>query len=220
MIATAEYETVRSITLDEYTTLCSYLYWRDEFKDNSYLLSKVEQIAEAFDSGFTRDALLKFFRSGASPETKFIAAMIWGHEAPAGSRRDSRGPWKLAKMFRDVHAAEEVIRGVRVSNSKEIVKSYKALDRTLDRCGPNFFTKYFYFLGKAQELAEYPLILDDRVARGIAKVVGAHRSVLEMIRVSAQRTPGAYLRYLRFAHNEAREIGCAADKVEYYLFTL
>lgn len=207
--------------LDEHRTTCAYDYWENEFPVGTYLSPHLATIKDALGPDFTRSELVNFYRlPGVQEETKFIAAMIWGHEAPAGSRRDSRGPWKLSKMFADSTAAQAAIRSVSLATPEEIVRSYKVLDKALDRCGPNFFTKYFYFSGKAQGMNPYPLIFDDRVASGLVKISTGDESTLGMVRVSAIRKPEAYLQYLDFARREAERIGCEIDKIEYYLFNL
>lgn len=213
------YDQVRSIDIDEHRTRCAYQYWLEEFRDTTYVYSIIAFIHEALGEGFTRSELVDFYRrTDVQPETKFIAAMIWGHEAPAGSRRDSRGPWKLSKMFSDPRTTERAIRDTDISNPDSLVRSYKLLDKTLDRCGPNFFTKHFYFLGKASGLRNYPLIFDDRVATGLLKIRLTDDNPFRLVRVSAQRSPEAYLLYLNFAHSEADKIGVEPDKVEYFLF--
>jgi hypothetical protein len=199
----------------------AYDYWADEFNGNQYLSPRLAQVREALGDGFTRSELVAFYKkTNVGIETKFLACMIWGHEAPAGSRRDSRGPWKVSQMFADPDVAEEAIRLGSVATDEHLVRAYKTIDRALPRCGPNFFSKHFYFLGKAQGMKEYPLIFDDRVANGLLKVAMADSSAFSMVSVGTIRKPEAYLRYLSFAFDQARVVKCAPDQIEYYLFTL
>lgn len=213
---------IREINIDEHRTACSYAHWESEFPEGTYLARHLAEIKGALGPACTRSELVDFYRRpGVAAETKFIAAMIWGHEAPAGSRRDSRGPWKLSKMFADPLAAQDAIRSVKVGSAAEIASAYKLLNKTLDRCGPNFFTKHFYFTGKAQGLKEtLPLIFDDRVANGLVKIGLGNKHNLAMVQVSAARKPEAYLEYLAYANREAKRIGCEPDKIEYFLFGL
>lgn len=215
------FDAIRGLNVDEHRTQCFYKYWEDEFPDETYLAAHLACIRESLGSDFTRSEIVDFYRrSEIKMETKFLAAMIWGHEAPADSRRDPRGPWKLSKMFADPATAQAAIRSVSVETPKEITLAYKLLDKTLDRCGPNFFTKHFYFLGKAKVLTPYPLIFDDRVANGLVKLAMSSQSSLDLVRVSAVRKPEAYLQYLNFAEREAKRIGCEMDQIEYFLFNL
>lgn len=220
-IPTDRFDAIRTLNIDEHRTSCAYSYWEAEFPEETYLARQVAIIKDALGPDFTRSDLVALYRrNDVQAETKFVAAMIWGHEAPAGSRRDSRGPWKLSKMFADSDAAKAAIRSVDVRTPEGIVKAYKLLDKTLYRCGPNFFTKHFYFAGKAQGLSSYPLIFDDRVAHGLVKIANSHQSDLSFVRVSAARKPKAYLEYLSFAAREANRVGCELDQIEYYLFNL
>lgn len=212
---------IHAINIDENRTTCSYAHWEIEFPQGTYLAAHLAEIKGALGPDWTRSGLVDYYRrEDVAAETKFIAAMIWGHEAPTGSRRDSRGPWKLSKMFVDASAAQAVIRSVKVETAAEITSAYKLLNKTLDRCGPNFFTKHFYFTGKAQGLKQYPLIFDNRVATGLVKIALGNNSNLAMVNVSAARTPKAYLEYLAYANREAKRIGCEPDQIEYFLFGL
>lgn len=215
------FDAIRGLNVDEHRTQCVYKYWIDEFPEGTYLAPHLACISGSLGSDFTRSELVDFYRlPDVQMETKFLAAMIWGHEAPTGSRRDSRGPWKLSKMFANSRTAQEAIRSVSVDTPEGITRAYKLLDKTLDRCGPNFFTKHFYFAGKAKGLTPYPLIFDDRVANGLVKLAMSSQSSLDLVRVSAVRKPEAYLQYLKFAEREAKRIGCEMDQIEYFLFNL
>ena len=85
---------------------------------------------------------------------------------------------------------------------------------------PNFFTKHFYFLGKAQGLTTYPVIFDNRVANGLVKVASEDPENLNMVQISAVPKPNIYIDYIQFALSEAKRIGCQPDQIEYYLFSL
>ncbi|MNF80581.1 hypothetical protein D3C85_204290 [compost metagenome] len=220
-IAAEQHQLIRNLDVDEHRTHFAYDYWANEFDDNLYLKSRLKLVRDALGDSFTRSELVSFYKEPkVGDETKFIACMIWGHEAPAGSRRDSRGPWKLSKMFADINIAEEAIRSVSLASEESLIRSYKAIHKALDRCGPNFFSKHFYFLGKSQGMCEYPLIFDDRVASGLLKLTLGSSSVMSMVNIGTIRKPDAYLRYLKFAFEQAHEICCEPDQIEYYLFTL
>lgn len=144
--------------------------------------------------------------------------MIWGHEAGEGGKRDGRGPWKVSQMFCDPGRAKRVLAAVTASSGPAVADAYKALLGSLPRCGPNFFTKHLYFLGKAARVPSYPIILDNRVASGLARLAGLSSLAARMVDVSATRTVDAYLAYLRFVHAEAARIGCEPDQIEMFLF--
>jgi hypothetical protein len=215
-----QHDAIKSLNIDEHRTVCAYEYWQETFPADTYLAPHIKIIKEALGNDFTRSEVVEFYKRDVNVVTKFIAAMIWGHEAPAGSRRDSRGPWKLSMMFAKPQDAEKAIQSVSLQTKQEITQAYRRLNDELHRCGPNFFTKHFYFLGKSQGINPYPLIFDDRVAVGLIKTALSSDSAMDMVQVSALRKPTAYLKYLAFAEQESDRIGCSLDQIEYYLFNL
>ena len=149
--------------------------------------------------------------------------MICGYAAPANGRAAGYGPYRVSQMFSNPVASYAAINSVCVQNNADILKSYKSLNNTLLKCGPNFFTKHFYYLGKSQGLKLYPLIFDDRVAAGLVKILlplPIPSRLFNMVNAMAKRTPEAYINYLEYVWNEARLIGCNPDQIEHYLFTL
>jgi len=220
-IPKSAYEIIRNLDVDEHRTTCAYEHWEAAFSNSEYLLNHIAIVKKALGKDFSRSDLVALYKDSSSKtETKFIASMVWGYEAPLGSKRDARGPWRVLEMFTNPHHSECAIQSVTLRTEEEITKAYRLLDKTLKQCGPNFFTKHFYFLGKSQGLDFYPLIFDDRVAHGLIKISSSQQSSLDLVRVSAVRTPEAYLKYLAFAKRESERIGCSLDQIEYYLFTL
>lgn len=215
-----QHDAIKSLNIDEHRTACAYEHWQKTFPTGTYLAPHIEIIKKALGNDFTRSEVVEFYKRDVNVVTKFIAAMIWGHEAPAGSRRDSRGPWKLSMMFAKPQDAEKAIQSVSLQTNQEITQAYERLNKALDRCGPNFFTKHFYFLGKSQGINPYPLIFDDRVASGLIKTALSSYWEMDMVQVSALRKPTAYLKYLAFARQESDRIGCSLDQIEYHLFKL
>ena len=98
--------------------------------------------------------------------------------------------------------------------------------------GPNFFTKYLYFLGKSVDEKRpeknnyYPLIYDDRVATAFVKIAvesdnnsnKVEPHPLELVTAHARPARYAYMNYMRFAANQALVIDCELDKIEYFMF--
>lgn len=202
-------------------TILKYDLWKkrfNDFKDNM-LSEKLEVIMAHLKIEVTRTDLVNFYQiPDIDAETKFIATMIWGHEASEGGRRDFRGPWKVTEMFNESVAATKAIREVSVSSNKDIMTSYRTLNKKLKMCGPNFFTKHLYFLGKSSGINLYPLIFDNRVASGIVKLSLNSSKNLDFVNVSTKTTPEAYLTYLKLVCKEAEVIECELDKIEYFLF--
>ena len=151
--------------------------------------------------------------SGSLPSTWVMLVAAWLAQAEGARGNAEAAAAGLAK-------AEEAISGVSINSQAEIAAAYRSLDNALPRCGPNFFTKHFYFLGKALGQHRYPLIFDDRVAGGLVRLSAPSESVMQIVRVSTDRSASAYLSYLRLAHAQADVIECEPDQVEYFLFTL
>lgn len=215
------FESVRSLNIDDHQTFFSYERWEANFPADTFLGEQIAAIKQGLGDGVTRSDVVSFYANqDIDPETKFIAAMLWGHGATLGGKSDMRGPWKLGQMFSNPKEATDAIRSVSLSRPEDMIRSYKRLDKTLKRCGPNFFTKHFYFYGKADGLKPYPLIFDDRVARGLIKTTARDPSWIGMVQISALRKPKPYLGYLQYVQKESKRIGCGLDQVEYYLFRL
>lgn len=220
LIPDKHFSIIRAINIDEYPTEFAVEHWAKHFQGNAPMSLHLSIIWDALGSSFTRSDLVSFYgRNNVDAETKFIAAMVWGYEAPAEGRRDGRGPWRVARMFAQLEGTANTIRAVRLETEQDIVTAYRRLNEVA-WVGPNFFTKHLYFLGKAQGLNPYPLIFDDRVANGLMKIAVSNPSNLGVVKIGASRTPEAYLQYLAFAKQEADHIGCALDQIEYYLFNL
>ncbi len=223
-IPTDQYPVVRSIDVNEHATRYEYAYWETHFEEHQkdHLIAQVQVIRVHLGPAVRRRDLVDFYKIPTiSAATKFIATMMWGFEAPAAGRRAGYGPHRVSEMFTDPHGAGLAISGVRIANDGEIANSYNSLNRALKKCGPNFFTKHFYFLGKAMYgEANRLLIFDDRVANGLLKLFPANHSLLGLLKVGAMRTAHAYIEYLNYVSAQAAAIGCPPDHVEYYLFTL
>ena len=220
-IPESEFASVRALNVDDHRTFLTYQYWETRFSSNAFLRDEIARIKRDLGDGVTRSDIVQFYRrENLNSETKFIAAMLWGHGAAAGGQRDKRGPWKVEQMFARQVEAIQAIRSVSVETSEQITCSYSRLNRDIDRCGPNFFTKHFYFLGKSLNLDRYPLIFDDRVARGLVKTTSRDPAILRMVKIGALTKPRAYLSYLDFAQEQAECIGCSLEQIEYYLFRL
>lgn len=213
------YPSIRAVDVDRVRTHISYPHWKKHLMTDEVMMNRLEVIREKVGKSVTRQEIVNFYAdSGVSLQAKFMLAMIWGHEAPEGSRRDGRGPWKLMQMFKDRERTDELITSIDLSTDENLMASYQKLDSQMDRCGPNFFTKHFYFLGKALGLTNYPLIFDDRVANGLIQRLLPDVGLLSLVSVSTMRRPEAYIGFLRLAHQIAQAAQAAPDQVELFLF--
>ncbi len=213
------YQLIRGIDVNRVRTRISYPHWEKHLVADSVMMNRLNLIREKIGDCVDRQEVVDFYSdSEIAMEVKFILAMIWGHEATEGGRRDGRGPWKLMQMFKDRERTDSLIQQVDLSTEESMAASYRMLDTAVDRCGPNFFTKHFYFLGKALGLTNYPLIFDDRVANGLIKLMLSDEKLLSLISVSTLRRAEAYIDFLKLAHLIAQEAQAKPDQVELFLF--
>lgn len=186
---------------------------------DAVMMDRLKLIRDKVGESVTRQEIVAFYAdSSVTLSSKFMLAMIWGHEAAEGGRRDGRGPWKLMQMFKDRAKTDALIQSVDLSTDASLMASYRKLAAEVDRCGPNFFTKHFYFLGKALGLTKYPLIFDDRVANGLIQRLLPDAGLLSLVRVSTMRRPEAYVGFLHLAHQIAQAAQAEPDQVELFLF--
>lgn len=219
LISAEHYPLIRAIDVERVRTKISYPHWEKHLGTDAVMLDRLEIIFKNVGESVTRQEIVNFYSDSSIPlEIKFMLAMIWGHEATEGGRRDGRGPWKLMQMFKDRSKTDTIIRSTNISTDDSLSATYRMLDAHLDRCGPNFFTKHFYFLGKALGLTKYPLIFDDRVAKGLIQRMLPDDSFLSFVNVSTMRRPEAYLGFLRLAHKIAKAAEAHPDQVELFLF--
>lgn len=220
IIPEARHDYVRNIDIN-HITVWSHDVWANHFRQNEYITNQLGVVLASLGDGFTRSDLVGFYqRADVGIDTKFIAAMIWGHGAPEGGRRDGRGPWKLEQMFGNPAIAQGALNAANINNDEDITAAYNLLNENLPRCGPNFFTKHFYFLGKALGQQRYPLIFDDRVANGLISLIAKNHGLMGIVKISTNRTPAAYISYLNLVYAEKNIIDCHPDQIEYFLFTL
>jgi hypothetical protein len=122
-------------------------------------------------------------------------------------------------MLKDLSATTRLLERVSVREAASLQEAYRVSDE-IPRCGQSFYTKHLYFLGKAQSVKRGPLIFDNRVAYGIAKLLAKNDDGFRMISIAASRNWKAYAAYLQFAHEQAATIRCQPDQIEYFLFQL
>ena len=213
------YPLIRAINVDRVRTQISYSHWEKHLETDAVLMGRLKVIHDKVGESVTRQEIVDFYSEpSVTIESKFMLAMIWGHEATEGGRRDGRGPWKVMQMFKDRAMTDALIKSVDLSTDESLMASYRKLDAKVDRCGPNFFTKHFYFLGKALGLKNYPLIFDDRVANGLIQRLLPDAGLMSLVSVSTMRRPEAYIRFLRLAHQIAKAAEAEPDQVELFLF--
>ena len=171
---------IREINVDAPVTVFSYSHWHDALQASSLPDGHLKQVHDFLGERFTRADVVNLYKSPKlQTDVKFLAAMIWGHEAGEGERRNGRGLWKVSQMLENADDARKVLEAIDVNSRDAIADSYTRLSGALKMCGPNFFTKHLYFLGKAKAYKHYPVIFDNRVAPGISSSDGGRGPCLQ-----------------------------------------
>jgi hypothetical protein len=183
---------IQELNVNSHKVSCEYTYWNEWFKEDELMLSRIVTLKEALGDSFGRAELVEFYKGESDIKTKFLATMVWGHEAPAGSRRDTRGPWKVEQMFESIENST-VLSNVKVETEIERAAAYSAMNKAIKRCGPSFITKHLYFLGKSINQTSYPLIYDDRVSVGLVKISLTDHSCLDLVSIHAESKVKAYI---------------------------
>jgi hypothetical protein len=85
------------------------------------------------------------------------------------------------------------------------------------RCGPAFFTKFFYFVGLTYKVQPLPLILDARVAASLTKCSSPSFDPKARYGIGKPDAPG-YIAYVCDMNAWASHGGFAPDQLEMFLF--
>ena len=139
----------------------------------------------------------------------FVGTMLWGYGTTG------YGAWRTNKMLKTPDANRTIMCAWDLVNQSRVLEAYHVFD--LDRCGPAFFTKFFYFAGRGGGVTKYPLILDSIVYETLK--LHLRTGVDKYVKRSTWWWPEGYLRYTQDMHSWASDLGVAADQIELYLFS-
>jgi hypothetical protein len=218
---------IQQINVDEHCVDVNYLAYANSeyFLQNPDDQARLNDIEAVLTAEFNRADLVNLYDSPIEAKTKFLATMIWGYAAPAvginqeAGQANNAGPFRVGCMMASLQQNPGLLDDLAVDNNIALQHAYAAHNH-INWCGPNFFTKHLYFLGKSQGLDLYPVIFDNRVALGLAHVSLGDVGLLEMIGVTARASWHAYQAYLEYVHNEMTVIECQPDQIEYFLFNV
>jgi hypothetical protein len=187
-------------------------YWRNYFPQNKELESVIALCPEKISRGnlfqFAKEAIDT--KSISDIQRLFLASMIWGYGTT------NYGPWRTEKMFSSPNVHGILKRSFELVLDNKIIEAYSGFN--LNRCGPPFFTKFFYFIGYGAGLNEYPLILDTRVWEALRDRFQIDTA--PFVKPSTWWYPEGYIRYIRTMHNWAKDLNCEAHNIELALFSL
>jgi hypothetical protein len=192
--------------------------WQKHFKGDS----DFEQISQEFPSSIRRidmERLSRKVRNGDYKQVRklFLASMVWGYV-----RDDRRGAWRTKQMLSYTRAGEILEKAARWISDGQIVEACKGFK--LPWCGSAFSTKFFYFIGLGAGISPLPYILDSNVAQSLeqlGKEEGWNLPPFDNVYGKGiRRCPEGYIQYIWALDEWAKELGCRADYIEYFLYNL
>ncbi|HVS37175.1 MAG TPA: type II toxin-antitoxin system MqsA family antitoxin [Gemmataceae bacterium] len=157
-------------------------------------------------------------RDSTSIRRLFLGTMLWGYGTVG------YGPHRTAKMLAATDALQVLHSTLDCVWKGDTRTAYERFH--LPKCGPAFFTKFFYFAGLGCDLKVQPLILDSVVMNKLEQWLGLDVTPFGRFtrdkdrRISAiGRNAAGYERYVQLLNGWARELRCRADSIELFLFT-
>ena len=197
--------------------------WKEHFPKDA----DVRALAEKFRGGITRAKVLS-----CAPKTKkptfselrplFIATMMWGYG------NTGYGPWRTSKMLKSCGIKQALPDAC----SQIIAGDWQAANdncAVIRFCDTPYFTKFLYFVGRAQKTETMPLILDSFVydelhrcaeAEELMETVAWHKrnpkGFVGTLRV--RKRTKSYALYVKVLNSWARRLKVKPDQLEYFLF--
>ena len=202
--------------------VCKYDRWYEQSGNSQSTINRYIKIIEKrFGEQFTRKDIISFYRCNNIDDiTKFLSVMMWGYSSDGIGKPDNRGPSRVQKMIKDIDKLSKIL-----TQTKELIRegrlkeAYKCFHPTkIPKCGPSFFSKYFYFVGRSLRVDNYPLIFDNRVASGLVNISVLSRSLLKFVSIQTIARADTYVKYVNLLHNWAKSLECEADQIEFFLF--
>lgn len=186
-------------------------------KDVEYNRIKVKHPAQLSRADIFKIAKsLKLNYSTSLLKELFIASMIWGYG------KVGYGAFRTWHMCSDPHfldtlswCHEELEKGM-------LLKAYRLFQ--VNKCGPAFMSKFFYFCSSSFSQNHHCLILDSVVADKLQRKCGVNISLYAKYAakngaiVNVDRYDEGYLEYNKDMRDWAGQIHVNPDQIEYFLF--
>ncbi|MGD0794287.1 MAG: hypothetical protein ABR958_01660 [Dehalococcoidales bacterium] len=194
--------------------------WQREFTGDPSVTDDLKRIRQKCPVKISRSDVAHFAQetqSGGYPELKrlFLACMIWGY-----GQHDT-GLTNTSKTLSDPRLRAVLEKSLERIKKTQIREAYQAFN--LKGCGPAFFTKFFYFVGKEYNVKPLPLILDSHVANFLEFLSKQTTWELSLFAKRSQkgfvkRHTEGYIQYICSMDNWSMKLGCAADTIEYFMY--
>jgi hypothetical protein len=194
-------------------------HWLGYDYGNTALSKDISFICSRFNDGISRAEVIKFMQQ---PDTSlrqgFLLSMIWGHGSSKHGRADNRGPWKVGLMAKDLQLLDEVLLKSRDLMLLGNIQGAHEVFKPISRCRVNFFSKFLYFMGRAEGISHYPLIFDARVAQSMIKISLSNTIAHNLVLVSPKQDALSFKMYVDMIHEQANKIDVSPEEIEYFLF--
>lgn len=182
----------------------------------------VMRLVKKFRRGISRDKVVACAPKGKKPSylqlrPLFIAAVMWGY----GS--NGYGAWRARKMLRDPKIKQVLPLSCRHILDGELEAARKSF--VLSWCGPSFYTKFFHFAGRANNLRPMPLVLDSRVVDTLDRKAPKLAQKIAYCKRDAHGTladfrikRNGYPLYVNALNDWAAKMKVKPDQLEFFLF--
>lgn len=212
--------------------------WLDHFKGNAALIQNINYIfnqygktAKSVNVELTRSDLIVLAKTALAGKWEdirkfYIATMMWGWEF-----NQLRGCAYVELGTLDPNFQNVLTTTIKLLTCNKVKGAYEQFH--LRGCKSAYFTKLFYFLGRAIQLKPLPLILDKQVIKSLylldtwegSQLVGnfANANISpgkKSINITIKEDAAGYLRYLHAMDHWGTVIGCAPDNIEFFLYRL
>ena len=202
----------------------NYETWKKHFTGNEVVLQDLAYIHGICPSIITRNDIEQFVNAAQNGtcgiRIPFLATMIWGWGNGWRGRHNVELSYSDNRLDGSLKKAFELIQANKLQEAYDTFR--------VKGCGPAFFTKFFYFIGRALDIRPLPLILDTQVAKYLELMciqegwrlddfVKVNRNEGNRI-ISTGRNVKGYLRYVHSMNSWANQLGCNADDIELFMY--
>ena len=200
--------------------------WRDFFQSNPTAYAALSFIEQNYGGSIHRPQCLNLAKQAVSLSQQdlfrfYLAVMIWGWG------NQGRGKHFTRLSMNDSGIQAKLVNMIALLKNNDVDAAYNEFK--LAGCGPAYFTKLFYFLGKVFNLRPLPVILDANVARTLEYIDASEGSnyLADFVRIGrnengeiscVNRFAPGYLKFIEAMDGWATTLGCTADQIECFMY--
>ncbi len=209
---------IQNINLDEHFIFYNIEIWATKFGDDP----DFQYLNQSYPNGISRGQVTQLVQNIAVRDFEFsqlrksfLAAMMWGYGTTG------YGPHRTRIMLDSPNVESVLTDTYYLLKEGKVVEAYQQFRvkrvNLIKRCGPAFFTKFFYFAGLGLKLKLLPLILDSRVEGSLSHTDMMGKNISEIAALIDGSAKG-YQKYIILMDEWAKELECRPDAIEYFLF--